>query len=118
MFDLQVLNLNQSFLFVDLKAVLPLFVEVTHQLFADLHVLFHLRLLDVGTQVILVKDDFSLKQSHFLHQVFVQLVLVNFAALLSEQLHFLFDNRENHNLLILIEHTVATLVKDFQKLVG
>ena len=43
---------------------------------------------------------------------------MDFAALFREQLHFLFDNLENHNLLILIEHTVATLVKDFQKLIG
>ena len=60
--------------------------------------------------------DFSLEQAHFLHQVFVQLILVYFAALFGKQLHFLLNEGENKYLLILIEDTIAALVEDINEL--
>ena len=60
--------------------------------------------------------DFSLEQAHFLHQVFVELILVYFTALFGKQLHFLLNERENEYLLILIEDTISALVEDINEL--
>ena len=43
---------------------------------------------------------------------------MDFAALFSVQLHFLLDNREDRNLLVLVEHAIPALIEDFDELVG
>lgn len=85
---------------------------------ADFDVFLHLRLLNVGSQFVLVGHDFCLQQSHLLHQVFVQLIFVDFAALFGEQLHFFFDELEDENLFVFVEHAVTTHIKDLKELVG
>ena len=118
MIHLQVLNPLQSLLLVLLEAILPIVVEVLHVLVADLHIFAHLRLLNVRSELVLIRDDLSLQEPHLFHKVLVQLILVNLAALLGEQLHFLLDKRKNADLLVLVQDTVTTLVKDLEELVG
>lgn len=43
---------------------------------------------------------------------------MDFAALFSVQLHFLLDNREDRNLLVLVEHAITALIEDFDELIG
>jgi len=115
---LEIVNFVKCFLLVQLEALLPAFVELLHVLLANGDVLAHLSVLDVGAQVVLEGNDFSLEQSHLFHQVLIQLILVNFAALCREQLHFLFDDREDHDLLVLVEDTVTTHVEHINELLG
>ena len=42
---------------------------------------------------------------------------MDFAALFSVQLHFLFHQREDQNLLILIEHSISAHIEHFKELV-
>ena len=81
MINLQVLNPNQCFVFIVLESLLPVSVEVLHLLLADRHVLGHLRVLDVLAKLILECYNISLEKAHFFHQILVELVLVDFAAL-------------------------------------
>ena len=114
--NLQVLDLLESLLFILLEALIPSVVEVLHVLLTDLNILTHLSMLNVGPQLVLSRDNFGLKESHFLHQVLVQLVLVDLAALIGEQLHFLLHNLEDHDLLILVEHAITTLIEHLNEL--
>ena len=118
MVHLQVLDPLESLLLILLEAVLPLVVEVLHVLVADLHIFTHLSLLNVRSELVLIGDNLSLEEPDLFHKVLVQLVLVHLAALLSEQLHFLFDERENADLLVFVQDAVPTLVEDFKELVG
>lgn len=117
MINLQVLDFLKRLLFVNGETLLPSLVEVLHVLLTNLNILAHLRSLDVSAQLVLVVSDFSFKESDFLHEVLVKLVLVDLAALFSVQLHFLLNNGEDGNLFVLVKHAIATLVKDFDELV-
>ena len=116
MIHLKVLNLQKSIFFVLFKALLPILIELLHVLSTNGDVLFHLRCLNVGAQLVLEANDFSFKQSHLLHQIFIQLILVNFAAFVRKQLHFLFDDREDDDLLVLVKNSVTTQIKHFDEL--
>lgn len=116
--NLQVLNLLKRFLFVNGETLLPSLVEILHVLLANLNVLSHLCSLDVSPQLVLIAGDFSFKESDFLHEVLVKLILVDLAALFGVQLHFLLDHRKDGNLFVLVKHPIATLVKHFDELVG
>ena len=114
--DLEAVDFLERLFFVLLETLLPGAVEVLQVLLADLHVLAHLVLLDVDAQLVLEPDYLGLEQAHFLHQVFVQLVLVHLAALFGRQLHFLLDERENEDLLVLIEDAITALVEHIDEL--
>jgi hypothetical protein len=83
-----------------------------------LNVLAHLVSLNVAAEFLLEVDDFDFQEAYLLHQVLVELVLVNLAALLGKQLHFLLDEGEDQNLLVLVQHAVATLVEHIDELLG
>ena len=87
-------------------------------LLANLDVFSHLGTLDVPTHFVLEGYDLGFEKPHFFHQVFVELILVNFAAFFREQLHFLLDEREDKDLLILIQHTITALIKDINKVLS
>lgn len=93
--DLQVLDPDQRLVFVFLEFELPVIVEVLHVLVADLHILAHLRDLDVGSQFVLVLNYLGLQETDLFHKILVQLVFVDFAALCSEQLHFFLDESKD-----------------------
>ena len=114
--DLEAVDFLERLFFILLETLLPGAVEILQVLLADLHVLAHLVLLDVDAQLVLEPDYLGLEQAHFLHQVFVQLVLVHLAALFGKQLHFLLDKRENEDLLVLIEDAITALVEHIDEL--
>jgi hypothetical protein len=116
--NLEVVNFVKCLFLVQLESLFPALVKVLHVLLTDGDVLAHLIVLDVGAQVVLEGNDFRLEQSHLFHQVLVKLVLVNFAALNCEQLHFLLDDREDHDLFVLVEDTVTALVEHIDELNG
>ena len=116
MLDLQALHLFESLILILCEAVLPASVEVCHMLLANLNILPHLLTLDVLSKLLLEGDDLGLKEPNLLHQVLVHLVFVHFDALLREQLHFLLDEREHEDLLILVQNTIATLIEDIDEL--
>ena len=89
---LEFLNFDHVVFFLSLEVFLPLNVEFLEGLFSDLHVVLKLALLDVVSQVFLVVNYLSFKEAHFTHEVFVELIFKDFGALVSKQLHFLFDN--------------------------
>ncbi len=93
--DLEVLNFIKRVLLEFLELPLPVLVEVLKVLFADLDILLHLRGLYVGSEFVLILDDVCLEQADFLHKVLIQLVFMDFAALLSKQLHLLFGDAED-----------------------
>ena len=95
MVHLQILNLLESLFLIDLEALLPLVVELLHVLVTDLDVLTHLSSLNVASKLVLIVDNLSLEESDFFHKVLVELILVHLAAFFGEQLHFLFDERED-----------------------
>ena len=64
----------------------------------------------------LVRVDVSLEQSHFSHQILVQLVLLDMAELLGQDVHLFFDGGKNEDLLILIQLSISTLVKHIEEL--
>jgi len=80
----------------------PASVEISEQIVTNLYVFLHLALLDGIAQFVLINDDFQFKCSHFFHQVFIQLIFIYFAALISKDLHFGLDDREDQNLFILV----------------
>ena len=86
------------------------------EIVSNVDVLFHLGALNVYSEFVLVTDDFSLEKSNFLHEILVQLVLVDFDTLFSKQLHLLFRALEYHDLLIFVEDAVLSSVKDIQEL--
>ena len=88
---LQLLDADEGLLLVDSELLLPAIIEVLHVLIANLHILPHLRILDVSAELVLVDDDLLLDCSHLFHQVLVELILLHFAAFFSEELHFLLD---------------------------
>ena len=98
------------------KFPLPLLVEFLQMLITNGHIFLHLCSLDVSSEFILILDNIDFKQANLLHQVLVQLIFVDFAALLCEQLHLFFDNGEDHDLLVLIQNSIATLVKHINEL--
>ena len=79
---MELLNFSERVDFELLKLLLPLNVEVLEHIIPDLNVFLHLSALDVQPQFVLVGNDLLLEEAHLLHEVFVQLVLVDFGALL------------------------------------
>ena len=118
MVQLKFLDFSQRVNFKLLELLLPLDVEVLEHIIANLDIFFHLSALDVKSQLVLVGDDLLLEESHLLHEVFVQLVLVNLGALLCQQLHLFFGALEDHDLLVFIKHAITTSIEDLQKLKG
>jgi len=118
MVKLELLDFLERLLFLHLKFALPGNVEVLELIIADVNILFHLLLLDACSHLILIVHNFSFKQSHFSHQVFVQLILMNFLALGGKQLHLLLDNGENQNLFVLVQRTVHAAVKHLDEFNG
>jgi len=113
--DLELLDPQESFLFIDSEAFFPTNVEVLHMLIANLHVLVHLFVLDVRSKLILIYNDLLFDGSDFLHQILVQLILVDLAALIGIQLHFLLDQWEDEHLLIFIQDAITALVEDIDE---
>ena len=81
MVQLELLNLRERVDLELLELLLPLYVEVLEHIVTDLDVLLHLSALNVESKFVLVSDDLPLEEPHLLHEVFVQLILVNFGAL-------------------------------------
>ena len=100
---LEVLNLLKSFFLVGCEVLLPHVVEVLHVLLSNSDVLAHLSILNVCSEVVLEGANLGFEQSDFLHQVLVELVLMDLTALVGEQLHFLLDDGEDHDLLVFVE---------------
>ena len=71
MIDLQFLDSNESLFFIDSETLLPAIVEILHMLVANLHILAHLLVLDVRTELLLIANDLLLQSARFFHQVFV-----------------------------------------------
>ena len=79
---------------------------------ANLHILAHLLVLDVRAELLLIANDLLLQCARFFHQVFVELILLHFAALLGKELHFLLDRREDYDLFIFVEDAITALIED------
>jgi len=116
--DLKALNFLERFFLIILELIFPSTVEVLQVLMANFHILPHLVLLDVLSKVLLELHDRSLELPDFFHQILVKLVLVHLDAFSRKQLHFLLDERENENLLVLVQHTISALIKDVDELLG
>jgi hypothetical protein len=116
MIDLEAVNLLQRLFLVVRELFFPRTIEVLEMLLTNLNVLAHLRPLNVDAQFVLELNDFLLEKAHLLHQVLIQLILVHFAALFGKQLHFLLDEGEDEDLLVLVENAIATLVENIDKL--
>jgi len=114
----KLVNLRHVFVLLSLEVLLPLHVEFLQGFLANFNVVFELPLLNIAAKFILISNDFLFKKPHFPHQILVQLVLENLAALVGQQLHFFLDNGEQQNLFIFVEQAVATLVKNFYEHVG
>ena len=71
-------------------------------LLTNLHIFAHLRCLNVLSELVLESDDLGLQQANFFHKILEELVLVDFAALFSEQLHFFFGHGKNQHLLVFV----------------
>lgn len=95
MIDLQVLNTFKSLFSADCEAIFPVDIEVLHVFLSDRDIFLHLRLLNVRAKGVLIDDNFGFKKSDFLHQVLIQLVFLDFAALEREQLHFFLNGQED-----------------------
>jgi len=115
---LQVVHLHDRLVLELVELALPRLVEVLEHLVADVDVLSHLGLLDVLAKFVLVAHDVSFKKSDLAHQILVQRVLVNLAALGRDQEHLLLDRGEDQDLLVLVEHAVVALVEDIDELLG
>ena len=115
MLNLEALDFVESILFVLLEALVPIVIEVLHKIFSDVDIFAHLGVLDVGTELVLSSHDLALEESNFLHEVLVKLILMDLTALISKQLHFLLDNLEDHDLLILVQHGITTLIEHFNE---
>lgn len=88
------------------EILLPLFVKVPELVLANTVVFCHLLGLYALSQFILGFTDFSFQKSNFTHKFFVQRVLVNLTAFLSEKRHFLADDLEDQDLFVLIQHGI------------
>jgi len=88
---LQVVHFHQRFVFELLEFGLPRFVEVLKHLVTNGYVLLHLSLLDVLSEFILIDNNLGFEESDLAHQVLVQSVFVNLAALGCDQEHLFFD---------------------------
>lgn len=89
------MNFFEGLFLVCLEALLPNSIKVLHVFLSDFYVLAHLILLYICAKYILELDDFTFQKSYLLHQVFIKLVLVHFAAFQSKQLHLLLYKRKN-----------------------
>ena len=115
---LQQLDLLERLVFKLGEFLFPGSVEVSEQVVADAHVLAHLRLLNVRPQLALVLHYKLFKKADLPHEVLVELVLVDFAALIGEQLHFGLDHGKNQNLLVFVQLTVTPYVEHFNQFLG
>lgn len=115
MLVLLIVDLQQRIIFKLFKLRFPLLVEILEHLITYLYILAHLCLLDIGPELVLIQDNVLLEQAHLPHQVLIELVLMDLAALRREQLHLLLDDAEYQYLLIFIEHAILTLVKDIHE---
>ena len=71
--------------------------------------------MNINSELILELIDVNLKESYFSHQVFVRLILLNVAELLSQDLHFLLDDWEDKDLLVFVKLAIPTLVENLQE---
>ena len=62
------------------KVILPLHIEFLHRLITNLDIILQLPVLNIGAEFVLIGDDFLLEHADFLHEVFVEDVLEDFAA--------------------------------------
>ena len=116
MLILKLLQPDVGLVVVVIELPVPSPDELLQLLLSDVDVFLELLLLDVGPQLVLVGVDVSLKQSHFSHQILVQLVLLDMAELLSQDVHLFLDGGKNEDLLILIQLAISTLVKHIEEL--
>lgn len=118
MLVLKLLYLNIWLVIKLLEVVFPVSVELLQLLVSNVDVLLQLFGLDVDPEVVLVGVDVLLKQAHLSHQVFVQLVFMDYAQLVGEDGHLLFNRGEYENLLVLIQLTIRAYIKHFKELLG
>ena len=116
MLNLEALDFLESILFVLLEALVPIVIEVLHKVFSNVDIFAHLGVLDVGTELVLSSHDLAFEESNFLHEVLVELILMDLTTLISKQLHFLLDNLEDHDLLILVQNGITTLIEHLNEL--
>lgn len=113
----QVLYAHQAFLLVFFELLLPLSVKFLQLFVADVDVLTQLVLLNIRSQFILILVDVCLEEAYLAHQVFVEGVLLHIAQLFGQDLHLLFDEREDEDLLVFIELPVTSLVENIKELI-
>lgn len=114
----QVLYAHQAFLLVFFELLLPLSVKFLQLFITNINILAQLILLNVRSQLVLVLVDVGLEEAHLAHQVFVEGVLLHIAQLFGQDLHLLFDEREDEDLLVFIELPVTSLVENIKELIG
>ena len=94
-----------------IKLLSPLVIEFLQSFLPNVLVFFELTILDCHSQLFLIMRDVSLQKSHLFHQILIQSVLLNLRELLTQQLHLLFDETKDADLLILVQKAVSISIE-------
>ena len=108
---LKFVDLGHVLVLLLLKVLLPLDIEFLQGFLANFNIVFELSLLDIRSKFVLVCHNFCFEESDFAHQILIELIFEDFAALVRQQLHLLLDDSEEQDLLILVQQSITTIVE-------